>query len=445
MKRTVLKALVLVLFMTVTAQAKEIGPTVTMKLSLDRNKIAKVNNEPLYAAIDVEIAKSKIAKEPKPMALVFVIDVSGSMDGGKLEQVKRAAHKVIDMLSPRDRLSITTFSDSAYDLYSPAGTIDFAKAHDTVKNLRTIGGTNMIAGVRLGIKKMKALQAVGAVKRMLLFGDGDANVGTGDMKKIAAWARDFDAAVSTFGVGTNYNEAVMTKIAQVSGGNYYAIHDVSKTESTLRTELNEIRSLTTAQAQLIFKAPLAFEFDRAFGQPAQMEAGPKVVSLRDLDEGTKRRLFVCFQVKQKEKAQQQVFAVLLNYLDRKLGDGQQIYSHSQLHSVEDFAQERKSINKEVFIAGRKALVAESLERVADFVLGPLYGERRAPALKSKPRDFITQIEKRLRTTTSTYLPGNAELIALLQELQDFKAAVAKDRVKAAKEARKRAKELFAGK
>ena len=445
MKRTVLKALALLLMLTVTGQAKEIGPTVTMKLSLDRNKIASVNNEPLFAAVDVEIAKSKVAKEPKPMALVFVIDVSGSMDGGKLEQVKRAAHKVINMLSPRDKLSITTFSNSAYDLYSPTGTIDFAKAHDTVKNLRTIGGTNMVAGVRLGIKKMKAMQAVGAVKRMLLFGDGDANVGTGDMKKIAAWARDFDAAVSTFGVGTNYNEAVMTKIAQVSGGNYYAIHDVSKTETTLRTELDEIRSLTTAQAQLVFKAPLSFEFDRAFGHPAQMEAGPKVVSLRDLDEGTKRRIFVCFQVKQNERAQQPMLAVLLNYLDRKLGDGQQIYCHSQIRCVEEFAQEINSINEEIFVASRKALVAETLERVADFILGPLYGEQRAPALKLQPEQFITQIEESLKRTTSTYLPGNAELLALSKELLDFKAAVVKDKLKAAKDARKRAKELLAGK
>ena len=445
MKIKFLLTFVLLSLVLVTDSLAENGATVTMKMSLDRTRVAKNSKEPVYAAIDVEISKSKIAKEPRPLALVFVVDVSGSMDGGKLEQVKKAAHMVVDMLSPRDFLSITTFSDSAYDVYSPTGSIDKAKAHEAVKNLHTIGGTNMVAGVRLGIKKMKAMEAHGAVKRMLLFGDGDANVGTGDMKKIAAWARDFDAAVSTFGVGTNYNEAVMTKIAEVAGGNYYAIHDVTKTENILHRELSEIRSLTTAQAQVVFKAPLFLQFDKAFGYPAKMEAGPKVVSLRDLDEGAKCRLIVRFQLEEKKKEPSHGLVALLNYLDRKVGDGCQIFAQSKLTLVEELGQERNSLNKEIFVHGRKALVAEGLETVADFILGPIYGERKAPALKGTPEEFLTQLESSLSTATSTYMPGASELLALSQELRQLKSDIAKDKTKAAKEARIRAKELYAGK
>ena len=419
---------------------------VQMSVSLDRTKIIPKSSEPVYVAVDIELPKSAAKKEQKPIALVFVIDVSGSMQGDKLAQVKKASNRVIDMLGPQDRLSIVTFSDSSYDVYSPTGPIDFVRAHAAINGLHTIGGTNMVDGVRLGMKKMKALQLSGAVKSMLLFGDGDANVGTGDMKKIAAWARDDDAAVSTFGVGTDYNEAIMTKIAEVSGGNYHSIHDVTTTEDVLQKELGELRNLSTAQAQLIFKSPLGLRYNSAFGYASKMEAGPKVVSLRDLDEGMKCRVLLQFSSVDGSVGIDEELTVLLNYFDRKANDGRQVVARAAFEWVDQKEKAISSVVPEIFIAGRKAMVSAAFEKAADSILGPSYGERNVVQIKEPAQKYLDKILKTLRVVRQEYLPEKAtELDEAIKVLKKATRDFVTKPNEAAKWARQKAKDLLSGK
>jgi len=370
------------------------APLVRCALTLDRAKVQVGGRGPVYAAVDIELAATP-GSEQKPVAIVFVIDTSGSMsDESRLERVKAAALVVLNGLSEqRDRLSIVTFENGTRDVYSPSGPFDRKKAEAAFRSLQPGGGTNMVDGVRLGMQKLKEIAAPGGVKRMFLFGDGDANVGEGDMQKLAAWARDEDAAVSTFGVGSNFNETIMKQIAEVSGGNFYVINDVSKTERTVSTEFDEVRSLATAQVQMLVKTPWGLSFTKAFGQPAAMEAGPRMVSLRDLETGSRNRLLVRLDPTSAPPAgvttgRQDTVAVVLNYYDRGADDGRQVVAYAPITWVATEDEARASVNRSVLEQGQAAAVADALDAAADRLAPMTHGSKPATGDKAPTVDEL---------------------------------------------------------
>lgn len=163
-----------------------------------------------------------------PLALSIVIDRSGSMSGKPLQQAIAAAETLVNQLDGRDEVSVVAFDDTAKTVIYPTP----ADRHDDIrKQLRTIhpgGATNLHAGWLEGCGHVRD-HAAGdgrAIRRVLLLTDGDANVGTTDPKRLAAEAAEWakrDISTTTLGFGRDFNEDLLLKMAEASGGNFYYI------------------------------------------------------------------------------------------------------------------------------------------------------------------------------------------------------------------------------
>ena len=178
--------------------------------------------------------------ERPPANLVFLVDVSGSMDSpDKLPLVKSALAGLANNLSPRDRVSIVVYAGAAGVVLEP--TNSSRKIRAALDRLEAGGSTAGASGLRLAYDQARKGFIEGGVNRVLIATDGDFNVGLSDNDALVAMIekqRDSGITLTTLGFGTgNYNEAMMEQIADHGNGNYAYIDSALEARKVLQEEM----------------------------------------------------------------------------------------------------------------------------------------------------------------------------------------------------------------
>ena len=156
-----------------------------------------------------------------PKDLVFVLDTSGSMSGGKIEQTKEALGFILGNLNPDDRFAVIAFSDFTEALQTelvPVSAEAVALATGWVSRIDASGGTNIDQALSLACSIFEENDR----PRFLVFlTDGEPTVGETDPLTIARHAADANTAaarVFVFGVGYNVNTVLLDQLAQENRG-----------------------------------------------------------------------------------------------------------------------------------------------------------------------------------------------------------------------------------
>lgn len=149
--------------------------------------------------------------------ITFVLDVSGSMAGEKLEQAKKALTFCIDNLNRSDRFEIIKFSTQAKALFgerSAANSANVDKAKTFVDELRPIGGTNMDAAFELAMKE-KASQ--NRPHFVIFITDGKPTVSETEEEPLISKIKKYNTEntrIFTFGIGTEINTHLLDRITE---------------------------------------------------------------------------------------------------------------------------------------------------------------------------------------------------------------------------------------
>ncbi|MFD1738068.1 von Willebrand factor type A domain-containing protein [Bacillus salitolerans] len=216
-----------------------------------------------YHLLRINIKGKEIeAQDRKNANLVFVIDVSGSMDReNRLELVKKSLKVLVEELEPQDRVGIVVYGSTGRVVLKPTSIDEKDQIIEAIEALHPEGSTNAEEGLTLGYEMAREYFEEGAINRVILASDGVANVGkTGHeqiLKKIKDYARK-DITLSTFGFGMgNYNDVLMEQLANDGDGNYAYIDSFSEARRIFMEEL-------TGTLQTIAKdAKIQVEFDPA--------------------------------------------------------------------------------------------------------------------------------------------------------------------------------------
>jgi Ca-activated chloride channel homolog len=175
-----------------------------------------------------------------PANLVFLVDVSGSMDSpDKLPLVKTALAGLADELRPHDRVSIVVYAGAA-GLVLPA-TSDGRAIREGLERLSAGGSTAGGAGLQLAYQVARDNFIRGGVNRILLATDGDFNVGVSDTKALIRMVeeqRDNGITLTTLGFGQgNLNDAMMERVADHGNGNYAYIDSALEARKVLGEQM----------------------------------------------------------------------------------------------------------------------------------------------------------------------------------------------------------------
>ncbi|TPN65144.1 VWA domain-containing protein [Mesorhizobium sp. B1-1-1] len=179
----------------------------------------------------------KPAEQPKAN-LVFLIDVSGSMDEpDKLPLLKSAFRLLVSKLKTDDTISIVTYAGDAGTVLMPTKVAEKDKILNAIDNLQPGGSTAGEAGIKEAYKLAEQSFIKGGINRVMLATDGDFNVGQSDdddLKRLIEQERKTGVFLSVFGFGRgNLNDQMMQTIAQNGNGTAAYIDTLAEAEKVL--------------------------------------------------------------------------------------------------------------------------------------------------------------------------------------------------------------------
>jgi Ca-activated chloride channel family protein len=205
---------------------------------------------------DEETAPTESGREP--MSFVAVLDVSGSMRGNKIEAAKEAVNQAVRRLHDGDTLSLVTFASEVQTVLKPSRVNNRLrkKVQGIVDKVQASGQTALCGGLEAGIEASQSNQQ--ETNLVLLLSDGQANVGETDLEKVgqrAYEARAKGITTSTLGVGSNYNEALMSEVALQGGGRFYHLRHAHQIVPYVAGELGEVSALAARETTLHLTLP----------------------------------------------------------------------------------------------------------------------------------------------------------------------------------------------
>lgn len=180
-------------------------------------------------------------RQRPPANLVFLVDVSGSMDApDKLPLVKDALMTLADNLGPNDCVSIVVYAGAAGIVLNAADSPAAIKA--ALDKLDAGGSTAGGEGIQLAYATARANMRPNGINRVILATDGDFNVGItdqGQLEQLIEQNRDDGITLTTLGFGQdNLNDAMMEAIADKGNGNYAYIDSPAEARKVLADELS---------------------------------------------------------------------------------------------------------------------------------------------------------------------------------------------------------------
>lgn len=175
-------------------------------------------NQLLY--VMVEIIPKPTALRPKslPLNVALVLDRSTSMKGARMDMVKENAIRLLRQLNPVDIISIVTFSDKAEVIIPATRLSDISMIESRISRIQTGGATEIYQGLSAGMDQVRRNSNPGYVNHLILLTDGRTYGDEAACIELAQQAAIEGIGISGLGIGHEWNDEFLDKLASCSGG-----------------------------------------------------------------------------------------------------------------------------------------------------------------------------------------------------------------------------------
>ena len=261
----------------------------------DRNLDTSQTNSQRHLAISVQAASSD---ERPPLNLCLILDQSGSMGGTPIKTVRAAAKKIVDSLSPQDRISIVSFDHEARLVVPNQLATDPESIKKAIEGIWAGGGTAIDAGLKLGIAEV-AKGKTGTVSQIFLLTDGENEHGSNERcLKLAQLAVSYSFTVSALGFGDHWNQDVLEQLADAGNGSLAYIQNPDAAIQEFSRLFNRVQAVSLTNAYLVLTLepqvrlaelkPIAQVLPETIELDVRREGEQAIVRLGDLMHDTPR-------------------------------------------------------------------------------------------------------------------------------------------------------------
>lgn len=286
----------------------------------DRSTIA--NHLRSLVHVLVEVRTPPAVERPRlPLNLGLVIDRSGSMAGAKLAATRAALRNLLRRLGSEDRVSLVTYDHTVQVLDQGSGA-DKQRLIRKVDELRPGGNTNLSGGWLEGLAQVQRGRSAGGLDRVLLLTDGQANAGVTDRDALAEIGRRHLALglrTTTLGFGADYDEDLLTRIADESGGNAYYIETPDQAAGAFLQELGELGDVVGQNLELVVGCEPGVTLIDATDFPGKRDEREALFRVGDLYADDVTCVVLTLSVEPGLAGEQALLSVGMRYRD--VGDG----------------------------------------------------------------------------------------------------------------------------
>jgi len=286
---------------------KKQTPQIRVEASLSQSKILQGSDGLVYLQMDIEAPRQTDSYETrKPTDFIVVLDRSGSMSAAqKMEYVHQALRTLIQQLSPQDRFGLVSFDDKAEinHYLSYVSPQDKNYLQQKISAIQPRGSTNISSGLQTAIQMVRENNSPARSERIILISDGLANQGITDpaalssMVTAASQTRGFREAsspfaLSTIGVGLDFNEYLLSNLADRGQGSYYYLQNPSGMHNILAEEFRGASEIYASNTELNFDLPPDITLTDASGYPVQRQGNHYIVQPGHIYQNQKKVIYL---------------------------------------------------------------------------------------------------------------------------------------------------------
>jgi Ca-activated chloride channel family protein len=259
----------------------------TLTVHTDRSLIRTTDTSSRFVRVEITAPPAPPDHRRPAASLAFVIDRSGSMHGSKIHLARQAVREAIARLASEDRFAVVSYDDRI-DVLVPStpATPDARRAALlAIDRLDARGSTNLGEGWLRGCEQVADHLAPDGVNRVLLLTDGLANQGMTGVDELAGHAAELrrrGVATTTFGVGDDFDEALLRAMADAGGGHFRFIEHERQIVDHISGEVGELLEVTARDAVVEVTGPEGIRVETLSPYPLEVRGQRTVIRLGDL-------------------------------------------------------------------------------------------------------------------------------------------------------------------
>jgi Ca-activated chloride channel family protein len=267
------------------------GPGAHGQVALSHTRVLAGTNESVFAEVRLAADASERSGDRAPLALVVVLDTSGSMEGEKIDRAKDSVLGLLRDMRDSDEIAVVRYSSGA-ELVQPLARLGEVREGLTVRvrRLEAGGGTNIPSGLEMGLRTLSEAET-GRVRRVVLVSDGLDST-RARAERLASDSAERGITVSSMGIGLDFDESYMSSVARDGHGNFAFVNDGAALAAFLTRELHEASATTVENATVRIALPKGMRFVHATGAAAHVEGDSVVLRMGSLFAGDERRSVV---------------------------------------------------------------------------------------------------------------------------------------------------------
>ena len=187
-------------------------------LTYSRAKLLRLSEPQIvYVLAQITAQPEAVPAEPA-LNLCLVIDQSTSMQGQRLDQVKSAAHKIVETLNARDIFSVVAFSDRAEVVWPAQHCQQKNALLSKISSIQAKGGTEILHGLLSGLLELQRNLSTGMLNHLVLLTDGRTYGDEEDCLLLAKLAEIDGITITGLGIGDEWNDTFIDQLASNTGG-----------------------------------------------------------------------------------------------------------------------------------------------------------------------------------------------------------------------------------
>jgi Ca-activated chloride channel family protein len=329
---------------TATPSRFTAGQTLTLDARLGHASIGPRSAGETYLFASIAGAEEKATQAP-PVNLAIVVDKSGSMRGLRIANALAAARGAVERLRDGDTVSVIAFDTRADVVVAPTRISDTTRPQieRDISSIRLGGDTCISCGLDAASRELARAGIAGDhVSRIVLLSDGATNHGVTDMsglRNIASRMRSDGLTISTIGVDVDFDEKVMSALAQEGNGKHYFVQDAAKLPEIFAEEFDSVLASVASNADMVVELEPGVDVTEVFDRSFRREGNKVTIPFGAFSSKQEKTALLKLKVPTDKQGDTKIASVKLAYRDLvKRGDGSCDGQLSLLVTDEDHAQ-----------------------------------------------------------------------------------------------------------